>query len=146
MEPVAFLGTADAVASIISVICKTISTLKDLHDKWKDADLTILNLVSQLSSLKAALGKIAEWIASDLADLPQHHQLVMDLENSITCCKMLLGSMDVQLSKLDWNAESHLDLGSRIRVVFEDKASRDFQTFVARQTSALTLLLVACNW
>lgn len=38
------------------------------------------------------------------------------------------------------------DLGSKIRVVFEDKASKDFQIFIERQTNALTLLLVACNW
>lgn len=54
--------------------------------------------------------------------------------------------MDAQLSKIAWTEESKLDLDSRIRVVFEDKAIKDFQIFIERQTSALTLLLVACNW
>jgi hypothetical protein len=76
--------------------------------------------------VKAALNKVGEWINSDLAEMPQHHQLVIDLEDSITCCRMLISSMDKQISKLDWNTENKLDIGSRIKVVFEDKATRDF--------------------
>jgi len=47
-----------------------------------------MNFITQLNSLKAALNKIGEWINSDLADVPQHHQLVIDLKDSITCYKM----------------------------------------------------------
>ena len=127
------------------MVTRTITSLRDLHDRWKDADLTIINLMSQLTALRAALRKIAEWISSDLADVPQHHQLVMDLEDSLSCCRMLIKSMDEQLFSLDWH-DSALDLGSKIRLVFDSKVSKDFQKFIQRQTSALTLLLTACNW
>ena len=125
---------------------KTINKLRDIHDRWKDADLTIINLISQLTSLRAALNKISEWISSDLADIPQHHQLVMDLEDSVTCCWTLIKLMDNQVSKLNWTVEDDLDIGSRLKVVLEDKASKEFQRFIKRQTSALVLLLTACNW
>ncbi|MCJ1393511.1 hypothetical protein MMC18_006386 [Xylographa bjoerkii] len=146
MDPATILGTAAAVADIVGLIGKTIKVLRELHDRWKDADLTIVNLMTQLSSLKAALNKISEWIASDLADEPQHHQLVLDLKDSVTFCSILMKSMDRQISNLDWTTENTLDLGSRIRVVFESKDSKEFQKFIKRQTSALTLLLTACNW
>lgn len=116
-----------------------------LHDRWKDADLTIINLMSQLTALRAALNKIAEWVSSDLAGVPQHHQLVMDLGDSISCCRALMKSMNEHLLGLDWD-DGSLDLGSKIRVIFNSKASNDFQTFIQRQTSALTLLLMACVW
>jgi len=146
MEPITIIGTAGAVANIIDLVGKTIRSLREIHDRWKDADLTIINLISQLNSLKAALDEISEWIYSDLSELPQYHQLILDLEDSVTCCRMLTESMDAQVSKLDWNAENSLDLGSKIRVVFENKVSKDFQRFIKRQTSALTLLLTAFHW
>ena len=130
MDPITILGTAGAVANIVDVITKTIKSLRELHDRWEDADLTIVNLMSQLNSLRAALQKISEWISSNLANEPQHHQLVIDLEDSLTCCHMLMKSMDTEIAKLDWNEKDALDLGSKIRVVFETKVSQDFQKFI----------------
>lgn len=146
MDPVTIVGTTSAVADIIGLISKTITSLRALHAKWRDADFTILNLITQLTALRAALDKISEWISSDLAGNPKHHQLVIDLEDSITCCTMLTRAIDDKLSKLGWSEDSTLDFESRIRVVFEDKTSKDFQIFIERQTNALTLLLVACSW
>lgn len=100
MDPITIIGTAGAVADIIEVISKTISSLRALHNKWRGADSTILNLITQLTSLRAALDKISEWISSDLAGNPQHHRLVIELQDSITCCTMLTRTMDAQLSKL----------------------------------------------
>ena len=146
MDPFSIVGATSSIIAIIDAIAKTITSLNELHERWKDADLTIVNLVSQLTSLKAALNKISEWMDSDLANIPQHHQLVIDLESSILCCRVLITSMDSQILKLRRNADSNLDMGSKIRVVFASKESQDFQKFIERQTSALTLLLVACNW
>lgn len=146
MDPITIIGTVGAVANIVDLIDKTLASLWTLHDNWKNADFTILSLISQLGSLKAALNKISEWISSDLDGNPQHHQLIIDLEDSITCCKMLIKSMDARLSKTGWNSENKLDIGSRIRILFEDKAINNFQMFIDRQTSALQLLLTACNW
>jgi hypothetical protein len=146
MDPVSIVGATSAIITLVETIAKTIASLNELHERWKDADLTIINLVSQLTSLKAALNKISEWIDSDLADIPQHHQLVIDLENCIICCRMLIKSMDSLILKLRWDAGSNLDIASKIRMAFSSKESQDFQKFIERQTSALTLLLVACNW
>jgi uncharacterized protein YaaN involved in tellurite resistance len=143
MDPVSIVGATSGIITLVEAVAKTIASLNELHARWKGADLTIINLVSQLTSLKAALNKISEWIDSDI---PQHHQLAIDLENSIICCRMLIKSMDSQILKLRWDADSNLDIASKIRVVFASKESQDFQIYLERQINALTLLLVACNW
>ena len=145
MDPVTIIGAAGAVIGIIDVVGKTIKSLRELHDQRKEADMNILILMSQLTSLRAALNKISEWISSDLANIPQHHQLIIDLEDSITCCRILVRDMDDQISKANRNGDAE-GLDNKIRVVWEDKASKNFQKFIQRQTSALTLLLTACNW
>jgi hypothetical protein len=143
-DPITITGTAGAVANIIDVISKTIKSLRDLHNRWRDADFTVLNLIAQLTALKAALGKILEWIDSDLAE--QHHQLVMDLDLSMTCCKMLIAKMDAQVSEFHRTADDVLDVGSKIKVVFGARANEDLQKVIERQISALTLLMTACSW
>ena len=146
MDAITILGTAGAVANIIDAVYRSIRFLRDLHDRWKGADLEVLNLITQLVALKAALGKISEWISSELAYKAHHYQLVMDLGESIGCCKILVKAVEDQLATLQCNEHQKLDLQSRLQVVFADKAGRDFQKYIKRQTSALTLLLVACNW
>lgn len=146
MEAITILGTAGAVVNIIDIVGRSIKTLRDLHERWKDADIVAINLISQLIALKAALRRISEWISSDLAYHPHHYQLVMDLGDSIGCCNMLVRSMDDQLAKLRCGLNDKLDVESRLRVVFENKIGEDFQKYIQRQTSALTLLLTACNW
>ena len=146
MDPVTIIGTTGAVANIIDVICKTIKSLRDIRERWNSADSTIFYLIAQLNALKAGLSKISEWLSADLQDVPQHYQLVIDLEESITCCRMLITTMDVHISKLNWNASNELEFESRIRTIFEDKAGQDFQKHIEAQISALNLLLTACSW
>lgn len=144
MDPITIIGTAGAVANIIDVVSKAIKSMRSLHERWKDADFTVLNLIAQLTALKSALGKIQEWIDSDLAE--QHHQLAMDLDLSITCCRMLIGKIDAQVSELHRAADNALDVGSKIKVAFGSMANEDLQKMTDRQINSLTLLLTACNW
>ena len=146
MDAITILGTAGALANIIDAVYRSIRVLRDLNDRWKGADLMVMNLITQLVALKAALSKIEEWMSSLLGWEEHHYQLVMDIGESIGCCRILVKSMEDQLATLTCNEHNTLDLQSRLQVVFADKAGRDFQKYIKRQTSALTLLLVACNW
>ena len=128
------------------VVTRWINSLRELHARWKHADAALINLCSQLTALRAALNKINEWIELDLADVPQHHQLVIDLEDSVSCCSSPIKFMDDRISTFEWNEDNTLGVGSKIRELFEDNVGKDFQTSIERQTSALTLLLTACNW
>ena len=146
MDPITAIGTAGAIADIIIVVGKTITSLRDLCGHWKDADFTIFNLITQLTALRAALSKIQAWIDSDLKDIPQHYQLVMDLDLCIMCCRMLVNKMNAQVLELNRTANNTLDIRSKIRVVFGANTSEDLQKQIERQIGALTLLLTACNW
>jgi hypothetical protein len=154
-EALAVIGAAGAIANIIDVASKTIKSLHDLHNRWRDADFTLLNLIAQLTALRAALSKIQEWIDQTEEATGRHHQLAMDMDASMTCVRMLIGKMDVEVEGLrrcvDENANGDgfgkLDLGSKIKVVFGGKGTgEEWQRLIERQVSALTLLLAACHW
>jgi hypothetical protein len=134
------------VVGIVDVISRTIKSLQALRERWETADLTITLLIAQLSTLKAALNQVAKWISSSLAGVPQHHQLIIDLDLSLSSCNALISLMDRRISELDWNEASDLSFRSKVLVVLEDKATKDCQNHLNNQANALNLLLTAFNW
>jgi|SRR5205814_161637 hypothetical protein len=154
-DPLSIIGAAGAVANIIEAASKTIKSLHDLHNRWRDADFTLLNLIAQLTALRAALSKIQEWIDQSADDAEgttgQHHQLAMDMDLSVNCVRMMIEKMDAESEGLkrcaDEDGNDRLDLGSKIKVVFGGKGSgTEWQKMIERQVSALTLLLTASTW
>jgi hypothetical protein len=142
-EAVAVLGAAASVVSIIDVLARCIGTVRDLRDQWNDADLIVHNLVTQLVAFKAALTKIKEWSDSDSAE--KHHQLKMDLDDSVTWCRTLAGLVNTLLSDLQQGPAGTLDRIAKARLLFGSKSMEDLQKMIDRQTNALNLLLNACN-
>lgn len=137
------IATAGAVANIIDVLSSAITAIHELRTRWRDSDIAFLGLVSQLSALKAALTKIKEWTDTNPAE--QHHQLVMDLNGSISCCRMLICKVDTQLSELRQDTDETLDLASKVKFVIGNRGMDDLQKMIGHQVNALTLLLTACN-
>ena len=70
MDPISIIGLAGSIVSIVDVVTKSLKTLNELRLHRLEADLTLTLLITQLGTLKAALGQIAEWINSCLAADP----------------------------------------------------------------------------
>lgn len=141
-DPITIIGTAGAAANVLSALTSTIDTFRKLWIEWRDADFVFLNLIAQLTALRAAVDKIHKWI---LADTEAHHQLIMDLDLSLYCCQMLFEKIDSRLSELCLNDDG-LDSLSKIKLIFGGKSVDNIQKMIEQQTNALTLLLTACNW
>ncbi|RYP57322.1 hypothetical protein DL769_009551 [Monosporascus sp. CRB-8-3] len=142
-EVIATIGTAGALANIIDVVAKTIATLNDLRNAWKEAELTLLCLESELGALKTALTRIQEWVDTD--DVNLHHLFVMDLDKSMTCCRLLMSKIDGEMSKLQHHPDDNLSFSSKARLAVGKKGIEELENLIQRQTSALTLLLTVCN-
>jgi hypothetical protein len=142
-NPITIIGTAGALANITQLVTQMITAIRELQSDWKDADLTFLSLMGQLSSLRLALTKIEEWMALEAG---AHYQLVMDLDDSIRCCNILLAKLQELVGSLQQKQNSALNLQSKIRLVFGKKNIDDIQKLLEHQTNALNLLLTACNW
>jgi hypothetical protein len=143
-EVLAVLGGVGSVCSIVNGITRIVGMISKLQARWGDADLTLLSLASQLTALRAASTKIEEWIDQDLQDT--HHQLVMDLDVSISCCRLLMNKVESFFSDLTQLTERPLDLREKFKIVFGSSGPESVQKLIEHQTSALTLLLTACNW
>jgi len=144
-DPLTIIGTVGAVSNIIDLVSKTINSIRDFRGRWKEADLAFLSLSAQLTALRAALTKIQEWSNNELLG-GTHYQLTMDLDVSITCCRLLMGKFDELFFKLNQTTDEAFDFAGKVKFVFMTKELDDVQKMVERQIGALTLLLTACNW
>lgn len=143
-EALAIVGSIGAITSLVAGIGKVILLITDISAKWDDADLTLLSMASQLTALRAATTKIQEWTDHGLQDA--HHQLVMDLDISVKCCLLLINKVEGFFAELSAFTEKPLDLRHKYKLVFGSAGPENVQKLIEHQTSALTLLLTACNW
>jgi hypothetical protein len=146
MDPASVIALVGSVVGVIEVVLKNLNTIRGLQQQWKDADQTVMHLITHLTTLKAALNLIAKWVVAKLAPQTQHQQLVVDLSMCLESCKILIMSMDTHVSRLEFNDAQSLSFQSRVRVVMEDKSVKDSINFLNNQTIALNLLLTALNW
>jgi hypothetical protein len=142
-DPISIIGAVGAIASIIDVVGKSIKCINDLRDHWKEADLTFLSLVSQLTALRLALVKIQEWVDNSQEDA--HHQLVMDLNSCISYCQLLVSKLDILVGQLNETTQGPLELSSKVKLLFGSRDVEHVQKLIERQTGVLTLLLTACG-
>jgi guanine nucleotide-binding protein G(i) subunit alpha len=144
-DPLSIIGAVGAVANIVDLIAKSIKSVHELHNRWKEADVTLLNLMAQLIALRAALTEIKKWMIDDLTEDP-HHQLVMDLDVAVKCCQLLMAKMDILLGGLRENTNGPLDFEGTVMVVFKGNNMESIAKMIDRQVQALNLLLSACTW
>lgn len=142
-DPLTIFGSAASVLNTIDILAKASKAILELRNQWKDADMTLLNLTSQLNALRAALAKIKKWMESSVDET--HHQLIMDLEVSLQCCQLLATRIDAEIGELPKLDDGTLRAGSKAKFIFKSSGIADLQSMIDRQTSALTLLLTACN-
>ncbi|KAH7073815.1 hypothetical protein BKA63DRAFT_604128 [Paraphoma chrysanthemicola] len=142
-EVLAVVGAIGAIANIIDATSKVISILSGIKARWKDADITMLSLASQLFAFRAALRKIQVWV--DRERMQPHHQLIMDLDETLAFCEILIGRIEAIFEDWEQLLDKPAAAMTRWKVTFGEKGVDNVLVLVERQTSALTLLLTACN-
>ena len=146
MDGLSAISLAGSIVGIVDVATRSISALRKIQERWKAADLTVSVLIGQLTTLKAALNQISQWVSMRLTGSSQHHQLVIDLEAAIQSCRLLILLLDEHLNKLEWNASHRLDFESRVKTVLQDCNIKECANHLSNQSVALNLLLTALNW
>ena len=146
MDPVSAVGLAGSVLGIIDIVTRSVQTLQNLQKKYKDADLTVSLLIGQLSTLKAALFQISEWINTSLVNAPQHHQLVADLTISLNCCELLIRVLSARLHEFKRTDSGSLSTMGKGLFAWEETDRRELLNHLDHQTNALNLLLTTFQW
>ena len=144
MDPISVIGLTTAIVTIVDKFAKSINSLHALQATYANADLTVRLLVGQLSTLKAALGQICEWITGSFVDMPQSDQLMLDLINSIEGCEILLSLLNDRISSFERNEK--LGVLGKARLLWGENNLNQYLSLLDNQVNALNLFLTALQW
>jgi guanine nucleotide-binding protein subunit alpha len=133
-----------ALKTTIDRLRQSISSLRELHDRWQDPKGTFINLIAQLTSLKSNLGEIDDWMHYSITDM--HEQLLLDTDLVLTSCVMLVRNLDNLFARLDQPDHSETDWAIRLKFAIASRSMNRLRGVAKRQTDAVLLLLAACKW
>lgn len=132
--------------TISDVIRGSLGRLVNIQSKYKSSSLVVSLLIGQLTTLKAALDQITEWVAPSLVNLPQHQQLVADLDISLKSCEIVVSILEERIAQLQWDDENDLKFKGKVMFLWEESRLNEFMDHLNNQTNALNLFLTALNW
>lgn len=150
MDPASVIGLVGAVINIAEVIAKSVTSLRSLQSKYQHADFRLSALISQLLTIKAALGHVADFINSPNINFLEQgeysHQFSEDLRVSLYGCEAMVYALDGRLANLQRDETNGLTKGSKFNLAWEDSTIDGCLTMLNNQTSALQLLLTSLQW
>lgn len=146
MDPLSAVGLTGSLVSTVSIITKSIHSMHDLQTRYRQTDLTLKLFIGQLSTLRAALNQICEWITTSLVTLPRHEQLVYDLTTSIEGCQVLLLILDDRLASFAKKDDESWNILDKTRFLWAEHESNQYLSQLNNHISALNLLLTALQW
>lgn len=144
MEPASAIGLAASVISSIDACVRGFTSLLSLQSRYQQTDLTIRVLLTQLSTLKAALAQISGWIHKSRDTCSYDH--VSDLHMSLDGSKFLVETLYDRLVSFEREENSHTSAWQKVRFLWDERERDTFQTMLNHQISALHLFLTALQW
>lgn len=143
MDPASILGAVSAAGAIVAAITKTLHNLSEIRGRFQGADTTIGLLISELSTVKAAVTQIEDWarfngngqIQEDVAEA---------IKVSIEGCKDSMDLLADEVAGLVGDPDrAGAEFLMRAKTVWNDSSMKDHQQRLHTQIGALQLLLQA---
>ncbi|TKA73408.1 hypothetical protein B0A55_04271 [Friedmanniomyces simplex] len=144
MDP---LSITASVVGISAACASVITTLKNVHDKYKQADLTVLAICSESSTVQAALAQVEYLLKQDgdavVSRFQQQPVLASAFDTSITGCQMVYSCLDAELRELATalQQDGGLDRKRRFKTAWKQDTMLGFQQQIRGQVLALNTLL-----
>lgn len=147
MDPASVFGAFSGGIQILQAITSTVYGLKNLHGKFRDADLTIQTLIGELSSIRTALTGLQEWSRA-LHNGPTSDEFGRDLAVAMEGCHFIMDILSRDVTDLVQSTQSDGGIGlrTRMKAVWNDDAMKGHQEMLRAQVHALQLLLQVFQW
>ncbi|KAK4940600.1 hypothetical protein LTR10_019359 [Elasticomyces elasticus] len=139
MEPCNALGLVATVGSVVFTIGKSVQTFTTFRQKYKNSELNITLLTGHLRTVRAALCQVHNWAEQCQTSEPAHRQFMIDVEDAVNDCGMLIEHLHAHISKVEWD-NNELKPGSKISLLLDDRTIKDFLECLNHQHEQQQLL------
>ena len=131
------IAGVSSILAVIDSVTRVAKRLNEVRVSYNDVALNITLVVSQLSTIGAALEALKEWRASDRHSTGPSRQLDKDLELSLSCCAILITVIDGKLDDSGYMP----GLKQKIKYLWLEDILKDYISNLEGQVRALQLLL-----
>ena len=146
MEPLLAIGLTASLVGTVNIITRGINSMRGLQSRYKHAELSLKLFIVQFSTLRAALNQVHTWITTSLSTIPEHEQVVCDLNTAIEGCHVLLLVLDDRITSFEKKDDDSLTILDKARFLWAEHESNQYLPQLNNQISALNLLLTALQW
>jgi ankyrin repeat protein len=141
MDPLSIIGGFAATAQIAGGIVQMIKNLNDARIRFKAADTTIKLLVSELLSVKAAVGQIEDWAKYNSGESAMPLELVEAFKVSFEACHLAMEILAGEVVAL----VSRNPFLARAGIAWNEATMKEHADRLRSQVSALQLLIQAVH-
>lgn len=138
MDPASVVGLVAACSSLTKQCASVVNTLHGLVETYKNAELAILSIAEECSTVEYAWRRIAEWAEGNLYDVEDFEELGERLQRSIYCGELVLSALEEEVMDIQSNSNS---FKRRISLLWNNGIFVEHQTRLRGQVAALQLLL-----
>ncbi|KAK5719438.1 hypothetical protein LTR15_007962 [Elasticomyces elasticus] len=144
MDP---LSITASVVGISAACASVVKSLKAIHDKYKQADLYVLAICSESSTVQAALAQIEYLLREDgdalISRFRTQPSLASAFDTAIIGCQMVFSCLDAELQELDASLQrdGSLDWKLKFKTVWKQDTMMALSQQVRGQVLALNTLL-----
>ena len=131
------IGGVSSIITLVSTITKLAKQLNEVRESYESVALNTTLVVSQLSTIKAALEALHNWRSNDGENSDTSKQLDKDLGLSLSCCAILITVIDGKLGEAGYTP----GIRQKIRYVWLEDILKEYLSNLEGQVRALQLLL-----
>jgi hypothetical protein len=142
MDPASVVGLVAACCSLTKQCASVVTTLHGLIETYKHAELAILSIAEECSTIQFAWRKIAEWADGNLHRVDDFEELGERLQRSIYCGELVMSALEEDIMAVTSNSSN---FKRRIGVVWNKSIFVEHQTRLRGQVTALQLLIQILN-
>ena len=131
------------VAGAWNLASKSATIVKDLRDltnKYKNAELSLLALIEECETIELAWSRIQRWCNGWADDASADKQLLERLTRSVITGNLVLSALEQDVSSLKNSGNTSRFL-RRSRILWRESSFRDHQKRVNGQVNAMNLML-----
>jgi hypothetical protein len=141
MDPLTIIGGLASTAQIAGGILQITKNLNDARKRYKAADTTIKLLVTELLSIKAAVGQIEDWARYNSAESAMTPELVEGFKHSFEGCHLAMDTLASEVVSLTSRNPFLVKAG----VAWNEATMKEHSERLKSQVSVLQLLIRAVH-
>lgn len=138
MDPASIVSLVAACGSLTKQCASVVKALHGLMETLKHAELALLSMSEECSTIRFAWRKIGDWANENLKHQDDCEELVERLQRSLYCGGLVMSALEDEISTV----QSHPGSFKRgVNLAWNKSVFEEHQTHLRGQVAALQLLL-----